>query len=81
MVAVCAPGPISYDGGGGDEDDDGCGAAVVVDDDDKVDVVAAVVELPFESACANIGLPLLFPLLRERSKIRSFFSAPPVATI
>ena len=76
MVEVCAPGPISYD----------CGLAgelllfsMLLFE--KVVVVllkvllSVVVLLPVDTAA--VGLPLL----RERSNMRSFFSAPPVAMI
>ena len=75
MVEVCAPGPISYDGGLAGE---------------LLLVSLLLVEVPvvlLEMLLSAVALVLVdtaavgLPLLRERSNMRSFFSAPPVAMI
>lgn len=71
MVEVCAPGPISYDGGLAEE-------LLLISLLLFVlleMLLSVVVLVPVDAAV------VVFPLLRERSNIRSFFSAPPVASI
>lgn len=77
MVEVCAPGPISYDGGLAEELLLFSLLLLLVTLVVLLEMLLSVVVALVPVDAVVVG----FPLLRERSNIRSFFSAPPVASI